>query len=98
MLFNTQEMLRRRMEQKAELQHAIELQGQRMANIELMDLKYQQPNNPFPPRFRAGVSIPSPRQSQLFISENAASYDGANPDVLQGPDISSDTSCVLNFL
>lgn len=92
MLFNTQEMLRRRMEQKAELQHAIELQGQRMANMELMDLKYQQPNNPFLPRFRAGVSIPSPRQSQFFISEHAASFDGANPDVLQEFDDWQETS------
>lgn len=94
MLFNTQEMLRRRIEHNVELQHAIELQGQRMANIELMDLKHQQPNNPLPPRFRGGISIPSPRQSH-FINENVAS---SNPDALQGSDISSDLHYYYFFL
>ncbi|KAL6564780.1 hypothetical protein OROMI_016230 [Orobanche minor] len=72
MLFNTQEMmLRRKLEQEAELQHAIELQGRRLMNLQLMDLKNQHNNHHLLPSFRgAAVPISSPRRAQLFMSQN----------------------------
>ncbi|XP_073064805.1 zinc finger CCCH domain-containing protein 46-like isoform X2 [Primulina eburnea] len=70
MLLNSQEMmLRRKMEKEAELQHAVELQGKRMMNLRLTDLKNQpQMHNFFP--------VSSPRRTQLtnqniLVSSNA---------------------------
>lgn len=46
MLYNTQEMLlRRKLEEQADLEQAIELQGRRMMNLQLLDLKNHQQNN-----------------------------------------------------
>lgn len=46
MLYNTQEMLlRRKLEEQADLEQAIELQGRRMMNLQLLDLKTHQQNN-----------------------------------------------------
>ncbi|CAA0805826.1 Zinc finger CCCH domain-containing protein 55 [Striga hermonthica] len=72
MLFNAQEMiLRRKLEQEAELQHAIELQGRRMMSLQLMDLKNSHNNNHFLPGIRgSGVPISSPRQARLFMNQN----------------------------
>ncbi|KAL3653345.1 hypothetical protein CASFOL_003026 [Castilleja foliolosa] len=73
MSFNTQEMmLRRKLEQEAELHHAIE---RRMMNLQLMDLK----NNHFLPGFRAQIS--SPRQAQQLMNQNfMAASDNINQD------------------
>ncbi|KAL7113482.1 hypothetical protein ACP275_04G063700 [Erythranthe tilingii] len=67
MLFSPQEMmLRRKLEQEAELQHAIEIQSRRMMNLQLMELKQNHHhNNILHPRF-----ISSPRQSQLPMNQN----------------------------
>ncbi|EPS64223.1 hypothetical protein M569_10558, partial [Genlisea aurea] len=60
-LFSTQEMmLRRKLEQEAELQHVIELQGRRMMNLHLSDLKNQHIHQPFM-LSSGGVPISSPR-------------------------------------
>ncbi|KAI3461133.1 hypothetical protein Pfo_017796 [Paulownia fortunei] len=85
MLFNTQEMmLRKKIEQEVELQHAIEFQGRRMNNLQLMDLKNQQDNHHFLPSLAAGVPFFSPRQSQLLMSQNVIdSSDATKQDVLQ---------------
>ncbi|KAL1544998.1 zinc finger CCCH domain-containing protein 55-like [Salvia divinorum] len=82
MLFNRQEMLRRQLENEAELHNAIELQGRRMGNLQLMDLGYQQHNNRFLPSFPAGVLVSSPRQSHP-VENVVVSSDRANPNVLQ---------------
>ncbi|KAH6819689.1 hypothetical protein C2S51_003292 [Perilla frutescens var. frutescens] len=94
MLFDTQERLRRRLEHGVESQNAIDLQGLRMANLQLMDLRYQQQQNPlFLPSFPAGVSISSPRRTQFFTGENMVAFsDGANLDVLQEFDDWQETS------
>ncbi|KAL8527480.1 hypothetical protein ACS0TY_005360 [Phlomoides rotata] len=82
-LFSTQEMvLRRKLEQEAELQHALELQGRRMMNLQLMDLKNQHHNSHLLQSFRGGIPpISSPRQSQLQMNQNfLAASDGINLD------------------
>lgn len=82
MLFNTQEMmLRRKLEQEVELQHAIELQGRRMMNLQLMDLKNQHHNHHLMQGFRAGLPMSSPRQSQFLMNQNFISAsDGMNQE------------------
>ncbi|KAL7113478.1 hypothetical protein ACP275_04G063600 [Erythranthe tilingii] len=85
MLMSPQEMmLRRKLEQEAELQHAIELQGRRMMNLQLMDLK----NNDnlsyhnYPRRFPAGIPFSSsPTQSQFLINQHVTtSSDSINQE------------------
>ncbi|XP_057790189.1 zinc finger CCCH domain-containing protein 22-like [Salvia miltiorrhiza] len=82
MLFNTQEMmLRRKLEQEAEIQHAIELQGRRIMNLHLMDLKNQHHNHHLLQGFRAGIPMSSPRQSQFLMNQNfIPSPEGSNQE------------------
>ncbi|CAA3006144.1 zinc finger CCCH domain-containing 22-like [Olea europaea subsp. europaea] len=71
MFYNAQEMmLQRKMEQEAEVQHAIDLQGRRVMNMQLMDLKNQHHNNHFLPNLSASAPIGSPIQSQLQMNQN----------------------------
>ncbi|XP_073150417.1 zinc finger CCCH domain-containing protein 53-like isoform X2 [Henckelia pumila] len=89
MLFGAQElMLRRKLEQEAELiQHAIELQGRRLMNLRLMDLKNHHLSHPFLPRMPSGYPHCSPRQSQLPTNQNLSSFsDNINPDVSKAKD------------
>ncbi|XP_047942448.1 zinc finger CCCH domain-containing protein 22-like [Salvia hispanica] len=80
MLFNTPEMmLRRKLEQEAELQHAIELQERRIMNLQLMDLKNHQHNHHLLQGFRAGIPMSSPRQSQFLMNQNFIP-DGSNQE------------------
>ncbi|XP_075506294.1 zinc finger CCCH domain-containing protein 46-like isoform X1 [Primulina tabacum] len=83
MLLNSQEtMLRRKLEQETELQHAVELQGRRMMNLQLMDLKNQQHGHRFVPSLPSGLPISSPRQSQMLINHNlSVSSSACNQDV-----------------
>ncbi|XP_075522087.1 zinc finger CCCH domain-containing protein 53-like isoform X2 [Primulina tabacum] len=83
MLLNSQEtMLRRKLEQETELQHAVELQGRRMMNLQLMDLKNQQHGRRFVPSLPSGLPISSPRQSQMLINHNLiVSSSASNQDV-----------------
>ncbi|KAF5748734.1 putative Zinc finger family protein / RNA recognition motif-containing protein [Tripterygium wilfordii] len=55
MFYNTQEMLLRRKLEEHDLQQAIELQGRRLMNLQLMDLKNQRDY-----QFRHGLSTSSP--------------------------------------
>ncbi|CAH2049211.1 unnamed protein product, partial [Thlaspi arvense] len=73
MFLNHQEMmLRRKLEQEAELQQAIEIQGRRLMNLQLMDLKnhhhhghqFQQHN------LVPGIPIASPAQPHLRTNQN----------------------------
>ncbi|OMO54480.1 hypothetical protein COLO4_36466 [Corchorus olitorius] len=56
MFYNTQEMLlRRKLEEQADLQQALELQGRRLMNLQLLDFK-----NNHHPQFHPGLSTGSP--------------------------------------
>ncbi|KAK4419591.1 Zinc finger CCCH domain-containing protein 53 [Sesamum alatum] len=85
MLFSPQEMmLRRKLEQEAELQHAIELQGRRMMNLQLMDLKNQNHNHHYLQSFQPGIPYSSPRQSQLLMNQHVTtSSDSINQEELE---------------
>lgn len=80
--YNAQEMmLRRKLEQEAELQHAIDLQGRRMMNMQLMDLKNQHHHNHFLPNLSTSTPIGSPIQSQLQMNQNLIlQSDAANQE------------------
>ncbi|KAI3449999.1 hypothetical protein Pfo_006664 [Paulownia fortunei] len=80
MLLSPREMmLRRKLEQEAELQHAIELQGRRMMNLQLMDLKNENHNYHYLQSFPAGIPYSSPRQSQLLMNQHiTTSSDSIN--------------------
>lgn len=84
MFYNTQEMmLRRKLEQEAELQQAIELQGRRLMNMQLMDLKNHHHNHHFQPSMMAGISSPNMSQSQANQS-HILPRDGINMEVPEG--------------
>lgn len=69
MLYNSHEMmLRRKIEQEAELQQAIELQGRRLMNLQLLDLKNQHRNDHFPPSLSPG--LPTASQMQFHSPNN----------------------------
>lgn len=71
MLLSPQEMmLRRKLEQEAELQHAIELQSRRMMNLQLMDLKNENHNYHYLQRLAGGFPFSSPRQSHLLMNQH----------------------------
>lgn len=84
MFYNTQEMmLRRKLEQEAELQQAIELQGRRLMNMQLMDLKNHHHNHHFQPSMMAGIASPTMGQSQANQS-HILPCDGINIEVPEG--------------
>ncbi|KAF3684065.1 putative zinc finger CCCH domain-containing protein 53-like isoform X2 [Capsicum annuum] len=90
MFYNSHEvMLRRKIEQEAELQQAIELQGRRLMNLKLLDLKNQHCNDHFPPSLSPG--LPAASQMQ-FNSQNNHSLVPVSNDIDQeGFAESSDT-------
>lgn len=74
MLLSREMIVMRNLEQNAELQHAIELQGGRMMNLQLLDH-----------RFQPSLPVFSPRGFELLKGENdIASFDADNRDVFQG--------------
>ncbi|KAL3620375.1 hypothetical protein CASFOL_035287 [Castilleja foliolosa] len=86
MLFNTQEMmLRRKLEQEAEIQHALELQSRRMNNMNLVDLESpQHSGHCFHPNLFSGAPISSSLHRQLLTGQNIiVSPDATNQDALQ---------------
>lgn len=83
MLYSTQEMmLRRKLEEQAELQQAIELQGRRLINLQLPDLRgdYIQRHQR---SLSVGAPISPPRHTS--INQNVIlTSDSKNQEVLEG--------------
>jgi len=69
MFLNSREMLRRKLEQ-VELQQAIELQGRRMMNFQLSELKNHQHGHQFQPNQIPGIPFPSPALPHLGINQS----------------------------
>ncbi|RVW40712.1 Zinc finger CCCH domain-containing protein 53 [Vitis vinifera] len=66
MFYNTQDMLwRRKLEEQADLQQAIELQGRRLMGLQLLDVKKQQHHR----ALSTGAPIPSPTHSPSFFNQ-----------------------------
>lgn len=86
MFYNTQEMmLRRKLEQEAELQQAIELQGRRLMNLQIVDLKNHHHAHPFHPGILQGVALPSPSRPLSQINQDLTLLsDDINVEVPEG--------------
>lgn len=68
MLYNTQDMLwRRKLEEQADLQQAIELQNRRLMGLQLLDVK----RNHHHRALSTGAAIPSPTHSPSFLSHSS---------------------------
>ncbi|GFZ20707.1 RNA-binding (RRM/RBD/RNP motifs) family protein [Actinidia rufa] len=84
MFLNSQEIVLRRKLEHAELQQAIELQGRRMMNLQLSDLKNRHHSHQFQPNLGPGIPIPSPAQPHLHINQSLLlQSDGLNQEVLE---------------
>ncbi|KAG8638307.1 hypothetical protein MANES_14G004700v8 [Manihot esculenta] len=81
-LYNTQEMmLRRKLEQQAELQQAIELQGRRLINLQLPDLRGDYIHH-HQRSMSAGASVTLPPHASANINRTLTS-DVKNQDVIE---------------
>ncbi|PIN12579.1 hypothetical protein CDL12_14815 [Handroanthus impetiginosus] len=80
MLFSPQEILLRKKIEEAELQHAIELQGRRMVNLQLMDLKNPNHNPHLLQCFPTGIPYSSPRHSQFLMNQHVTTSDSLNQE------------------
>lgn len=80
MFYNTQDMLwRRKLEEQADLQQAIEMQGRRLMGLQLLDVKKNHHRNLSP-----GTFIPSPTQSPNLFSQNPVLTSGrTSPEALE---------------
>ncbi|KAK6164111.1 hypothetical protein DH2020_000975 [Rehmannia glutinosa] len=97
MLSPRQMMLRRKLEHDADLQHAIELQGRRIMNLQLMDLKNENHNYHFVQSFPAGIPYSSPRQSQMLMNQHFVSREDSEEfDGGQEGDVAADEKLVLD--
>lgn len=81
MLYNPNDiLLRRKLEEQAELQHVLELQERRLKNLQLPDFK----NNPIHHHqrsFSVGAPLALPRQLHSHISNPGLSSDTSKGDV-----------------
>lgn len=67
MFYNSQDMmLRRKLEEQADLQQAIELQSRRLMNLQLLDVKRSNHHR----ALSLGAVIPSPPHSPGFFNQN----------------------------
>ncbi|XP_021810631.1 zinc finger CCCH domain-containing protein 55-like isoform X1 [Prunus avium] len=84
MFYSTQEMLlRRKLEEQAELQQAIELQGRRVMSLQLPDWK----NDRLPHHQRSlsvGAHVPLSPQSHVQINQNVIPFDSIKQEVSEG--------------
>ncbi|KAF9665638.1 hypothetical protein SADUNF_Sadunf16G0143800 [Salix dunnii] len=91
MFYNTQELLRRKLKEEADIQQAIELQGRRLLNLQLLDLKNNNCQHRYLHGLLTGPSIPSPpilhcpNNETLFfpvddIDQDVPRGNGGNPD------------------
>ncbi|XP_048324334.2 zinc finger CCCH domain-containing protein 55 isoform X1 [Ziziphus jujuba] len=84
MFYNTQEMLlRRKLEEQAELQQAIELQGRRLMNLQLPDLKSDRLHH-HQRSLSVGAPAPLPPQSQALNGQDILPFDGIEQEVTEG--------------
>ncbi|WCJ36864.1 Zinc finger CCCH domain-containing protein 53 [Euphorbia peplus] len=91
MFQNTQEMLlRRKLEEQAELQQAIELQGRRLMNLQLLDFKNNHNHHQYLHGFSTGSPIPSPTLARTPNSPLMFAADGFDQEFPEENGFNSD--------
>lgn len=85
-MYNSQEMLfRRKLEEQAELQQAIEYQGRRLMNLQLPDMINHNLNHQLHRHQLAVIPVPFPVQAYSQINQGLAhSSDGITQEALDG--------------
>lgn len=73
MFYNSHDALLRKLEEQADLQQAIEMQGRRLMNLQLLDVKKRNLSSPLP----SPSPCPSPSPDQL----NHPIFDRSSPEV-----------------
>lgn len=89
MFYNTQEMLlMKKLEERASFEQAIELQGRRLMNLQLVDLKNRQyqRHGQYHRSLSMGSSIPSPNALPYSPTNQALVFpsDETNPEISEG--------------
>ncbi|KAL9248354.1 hypothetical protein vseg_021685 [Gypsophila vaccaria] len=96
MLYNTQEMLRKKLEEQAEFQHALELHERRLMNLQLSDLKSQ----PHQLQVSVGSPVQSSNPSALSpcddINQDVVEENKGSPTVVDAEYISEGVSVGLS--
>ncbi|KAK9283278.1 hypothetical protein L1049_011514 [Liquidambar formosana] len=78
MFYNSQDMLwRRKLEEQADLQQALELQSRRLMGLQLLDVKKHHHQRTLS---TGGAPIPSPTQSPNFFNQSLLSSDRSSPE------------------
>ncbi|KAL2540925.1 Zinc finger CCCH domain-containing protein 55 [Abeliophyllum distichum] len=82
LVYNSQEMTQRRQfEQEAELQHSIELEGRRMMNFQLMDVKNQHHNHQIMPSMSVAVPNSSLQSQPQKFESPVLPSDAINQEI-----------------
>ncbi|XAR63493.1 hypothetical protein NMG60_11023448 [Bertholletia excelsa] len=80
MFYGSQDLLwRRKLEEQADFQQAMELQGQRLMGLQLLDVKRHNHHR----TLSMGSAIPSPTFSPNFYTQNLLPSDRGSPEALQ---------------
>ncbi|KAL5566671.1 hypothetical protein UlMin_029835 [Ulmus minor] len=99
MFYNTQEMLlMKKLEERANLQQAMELQGRRLMNLQLMDLKnhHYRHHDQYRRSLSSGSSIPSPGALSYSPSHSFIPSDGFEQETTEENNGSSVVSISQN--
>lgn len=83
MFYNTQDLLwRRKLEEQADLQQAIELQSRRLMGLQLLDVKR---NSHHQRAFSTGAAVSPPMHSPNFFNQTVLHSSGPNsPELTEG--------------
>lgn len=95
MLYNPQDMLwRRKLEEQADLQQALELQNRRLMGLQLLDVK----RNSHHRTLSSGAVISSPTNfSPTFFSQNVVPGNRSSPEAKEGLYLRIICSCLLGL-
>ncbi|XP_034893659.1 zinc finger CCCH domain-containing protein 46 [Populus alba] len=100
MVYSAQEMLSRKLKEEADLQQAIEFQGRRLLNLQLLDLKNNSHHHQHQHRYLHGLITGSPPSPTILHSPNKQTLsfpgDDIDQDVPRGNDGNPDAAVAQN--
>ena len=94
MFYNTQDMLwRRKLEEQADLQQALELQSRRLMGLQLLDIKKHHQR-----ALSAGSPIPSPTHSPNMFNQNLVPSFHITSEAPKGISLSYILKCSCSWI